>query len=108
MAAPEPFIQFEVPEAGNDRLVHAILHAHVQHESIRSLRLSWVHVLATLGGLMALTTVVPASAPAWVTANLALAWGLCCVGAVGSAIREHVWRRRRDLLLSETKLSIDA
>jgi hypothetical protein len=103
MLERQPFICFEVPEGGNDGVVNAILDAHVQYESLRSLRLSWVHVLAVLGGLMTVTIAFPAAAPPWLNANLPLAWALCCVGAIVTAVREVVWSRRRSRLLAENR-----
>jgi len=97
----EPFIRFEVPVTGDDGVVNAILEAHLQCESLRTLRLSWVHVLAVLGGLMTVTIAFPAAAPPWLNANLPLAWALCCLGTVATAIREGVWSRRRNRLLAE-------
>jgi hypothetical protein len=98
----EPFISFDVPE-GSDAVVSAILDAHVQYESLRSLRLSWVHVLAVLGGVMTVTIAFPDAAPSWLNANLPLAWALCCVGTIATAIREGVWSRRRSRLLAERR-----
>ncbi len=97
----EPFVCFEVPEGGNDEVVNAILDAHVQYEALRNLRLSWVYVLAALGGAMTVTRAVPDAAPRWLDANLPLAWALCCIGAVVTAIREGVWSERRRRLLAE-------
>lgn len=101
MPGSEPFIRFQVPANGHDHVVDAILRAHVRHAAARDLRVSWVHLLALLGGLMALAVMAPALCPEWLRANLAVAWGMCGVGALATAIREAVWQRRRDRLLAE-------
>ncbi len=107
MLERQPFIRFEVPESGNNGVVNALLDAHVRYESLRSLRLSWVHVLAVLGGLMTVTTAFPAAAPPWLDATLPLAWALCCMGAIVTAVREMVCFRRRSRLLAENRPSGD-
>jgi len=101
------FIQFQVPDSGGDGMVNAILRAHSRHQVVRSLRLSWVHVLAVLGGLMALTIAFPGAASDWLRANLALAWALCSASAAGTAVLEWAWYRRRKRLLDANQSMVD-
>jgi hypothetical protein len=103
MSSREPFIAFEVADASG-AAVQAILHTHVAYESLRRLRLSWVHVLAVLGGLMTLTLAFPSVCPRWLATNLPLAWTLCCVGTCVTALRERIWARRRERLLAENPI----
>ena len=101
MAGQQPILGFEVPEGGDDAAIHAILKAHVEYESVRNLRAAWVHVLAGLGGALALAVVLPDLLPRWLTLNLPSAWALCCLATIATAIRERTWSRRRDRVLAE-------
>lgn len=102
------FIEFQVPEAGGDGMVNAILHAHSRHQAIRNLRLSWVYIVAVLGGVMAFSIVFPDAVSEWLRANLALAWALCSASALAAGILEWSWYRRRQRLLDANKLMADA
>jgi hypothetical protein len=92
-----------VPADGGDGVVNAILHAHLHHEAVRQLRSALVHVLAVLGGALALTSAFPAFAPRSLSANLPLAWDLCCGAAVVTGLREASWLRQRSRLLARTE-----
>ena len=100
MHGREPVIGFEIPEGGDPGAVRRILHAHVAHASIRHLRLSWVHVLAVLGGILALVLVQPDLLPTWLTVTLPWAWACCCAATLLIAARERTWARRRRRLLA--------
>jgi len=100
------FVQFQAPEAGREASIAAILRAHSRHQAIRSLRISSIHVLAVLGGLMALTIAFPTAAPLWLCENLATAWALCGAGTAVTAIAEWVWYRRRGRLLADNRLLV--
>ncbi|MCC6847771.1 MAG: hypothetical protein IT294_04670 [Deltaproteobacteria bacterium] len=105
MAAPQPFIQFEVAADRGFDVVGAILDAHLRRQAVRRLRIAWVHVLALLGGTMALGPVAPAALPAWIDANLPLAWALCFGAAAVAAVGEWTWDRRRQRLIDESSRS---
>lgn len=100
MRGGEPVIGFEIRDGDDGGTVRRILHAHVTYESIRNLRLSWVHALAVLGGILALVLARPDLLPAWVIATLPWAWACCCAGTLLIAVRERTWARRRQRLLA--------
>ena len=100
------FVQFQVPAAGGDGSIAAILRAHSRHQAVRSLRLSSIHVLAVLGGLMALTIGFPTAAPPWLRDNLAMAWAVCGAGTALATIAEWAWYRHRSRLLADNRLLV--
>jgi hypothetical protein len=79
--------------------VAAILRAHFARENGKAARQMLIHVLATLGGVIALDRAFPSVLPAplvWVLPRLWVACLLCAIAAGGV---EWEWRRRETRLL---------
>ena len=96
-------IQYTLVPGRNDLQVRAILDAHLAYEHTKSARQFWVHILAFLGGLIALCTLGSRFVPPDVNDILLSIWSTCCVGVILLAISELRWYRRASRLLAEQK-----
>jgi hypothetical protein len=82
--------------AGN---VRAILRVHIAHESAQALRQFVVHLLAALGGLIALCMLFPQWASEEVRRALLDLWGACAVcGTAAAALEWKLYRQEAELL----------
>ncbi|MGD0949749.1 MAG: hypothetical protein ABSA52_20265 [Candidatus Binatia bacterium] len=84
--------------------VRAILEAHLAYEHTRTARQFLVHVLAAVGGLLALSMVFPQIASEELRKALLVLWGVCCMWAIGAAVSERVYRRREAQLLAANEV----
>ncbi len=95
-------IQFTVSpqDDPNGAETRALLAAHLAHERVKATRQFWVHLLAAVGGLVALGVLFPQAGSPEIRAALLALWGACCVCAVVAAVLEWKWRRREARLLA--------
>lgn len=87
-------------DAGRPSDVAAILRAHLARESSRTLRLFFIHVLATLGGVMAFDLEFPNVFPGALRWAVPTLWLVCSAFAAAAAVIEREWQRRESELAS--------
>lgn len=80
--------------------IRALLGAHLAREHTRRARHFFVHLLAVLGGLIALCVQFPQFTPAQGREVLLALWSACCVCAAAVSAVEWSWWRRETRLLS--------
>ena len=101
VVAPE-VVRFTMPTGDADtHQVRAILRTHIAHESTRSLRQSFVHLLAALGGFVIVCMLFPALISDDTRRAVVGIWVLCALSAVGAAVVEWRLRRREARLLTD-------
>ena len=93
-------IQFTMSSHQSHDEVYALLDAHMAHEHTKAIRQFCVHVLAVVGGLIALCLLFPDQASPQLQAMLLALWGACCVCSLMAAGMEWKWQRREARLLA--------
>lgn len=98
-------INFTVPprEQVSGECVRAILTAHLASQRIRDVRSCLVHVLAVLGGALAICVAVPHLVSEERRKALVILWAVCAVWATVAALGEWVYRRREAQLLASSR-----
>ncbi|HEX7407619.1 MAG TPA: hypothetical protein VF515_08220 [Candidatus Binatia bacterium] len=100
-------IQFAVSPQDDPtgREVRAILEAHIAVERTKAARQFWVHLLAAVGGLIALCMVFPQAGSEQMREALLALWGACCVCALAAGGLEWRWHHREAQLLAANKVT---
>lgn len=99
-------IQFTVSSQQSQDEVYAILDAHVAREHTRAIRQLCVHVLAVVGGLIALCLLFPDQVSPQLRAMLLALWGVCCVCSLTAAGMEWTCQRREARLLAANQAAL--
>ncbi len=81
----------------------AILRAHLGHQRTKASRQFWVHLLAVLGGVVALCLVFPEAGSPELRAGVLALWGACSVCVLATLALEFRWQRRETHLLDANR-----
>lgn len=80
--------------------VYAILEAHLTYERAKGARQFWVHLLAAIGSLLAISILSPLTGLAHAQNVLLALWGACGVCVLIAGVLEWKWHRREARLLA--------
>jgi len=92
-------IQFTASHENSAEEMYAILDAHLAYEHAKGARQFWVHLVAAVGSLLALSSLFPQMALSQAREVLLALWGACAVCVVVAAALEWKWYRQEAHLL---------